>query len=99
MNNQTSKVQLYIDHAYAMAYNQLTLLFFGDHLAAKHKYKSLNGLEAVHYYLVQKHSWEPGYVRSLSLTELLFLLSEEMHGWTLPDNVIAELKKRERYER
>jgi hypothetical protein len=57
---------------------------FGDHLAKREGYKSLNGIEAVHYYLVQKYHWLPATVRSMNFEDLDFLLKEEMHGWQLP---------------
>jgi len=57
---------------------------FGDHLAKREKYKSLDGIEAVHYYLVQKYNWMPAQVRALNFEDLKFLLTEEMHNWTLP---------------
>lgn len=57
---------------------------FGDTLAERHGYKSLNGMDAIHYYLVQKHNWFPAQVRSLCTEDLRFLLEEEMAGWTVP---------------
>jgi len=58
---------------------------FGDELAKRQKYKSdLDGMEAVRYYLVQKHHWLPREVNSMSYDDLLFAMSEELAGWTLP---------------
>jgi hypothetical protein len=61
---------------------------FGDHIAKREGYKSMNGLEAVHYYLIQKHNWLPAQVRALNLEDLGFLLREEMRGWTLPPEAL-----------
>jgi hypothetical protein len=56
----------------------------GDHPAKKHKYKShLGGIEAVWYFLVQKHNWTPAVIRALNTDDLQFPLEEEMAGWTL----------------
>lgn len=58
---------------------------FGDHLAKQQSYKAgLDGLDAVRYYLMQKHHWLPREVRSMSPEDLRFALSEELAGWTLP---------------
>ena len=58
---------------------------FGDQLAKNQKYKSgLDGLEAVRYYLMQKHHWLPRDVQSLNYDDLKFAMSEELAGWTLP---------------
>ncbi len=58
---------------------------FGDTLAEKQGYKSdLHGLDAVRYYLMQKHHWLPRDVKSMSYEDLQFALSEELAGWLLP---------------
>ncbi len=57
---------------------------FGDYLAKREKYKEHEGMEAVHFYLVQKHHWLPSVVRAMSWDDLRFVLAEEMSGWTLP---------------
>jgi hypothetical protein len=49
----------------------------GDKLAKREKYEQVSGLEAVHYYLMQKHHWAPKRVRSMKLDELWFCLREE----------------------
>ena len=60
------------------------LELFGDYLATTQKYRSLSGIEAVHYYLIGKHNWLPRDVRSMSYEDLRFVLAEEMAGWTIP---------------
>ena len=57
---------------------------FGDTLAKNEGYKSLRGMEAVHYYLIRKFSWLPRDVRSMSVEDLRFVLTEDMEGWTAP---------------
>ncbi len=57
---------------------------FGDHIAKREGYKAFDGIDAVHYYLIQKYNWLPMQVRSLNFEDIKFLLEEEMHGWVLP---------------
>lgn len=64
-----------------------SLEVFGDDLAKTKKYKSgIDGLDAVRYYLMQKHNWLPRDVNSMSYEDLRFAMSEELAGWTLPKN-------------
>lgn len=57
---------------------------FGDHIATREGYKSVSGLDAVHYYLIQKHDWLVRDVKSMSMDDLRFALAEELEGWSLP---------------
>lgn len=58
---------------------------FGDQLGARQGWKNdLDGIDAVHYFLIQKHNWTPAQVRSMTHEDLRFALSEEMQGWTVP---------------
>jgi len=57
---------------------------FGDDLAKRNNYKAHTGIEAVHFYLIQKHGWLPSVVRAMTAEDMRFVLSEEMHDWTLP---------------
>lgn len=61
-----------------------TLDVFGDYIAEREGYKVHQGIEAIHFYLIQKYSWTPATVHHLSPEDIDFLLKEEMHGWTLP---------------
>ncbi len=61
---------------------------FGDHIAISEGYKSLNGIKALRYYLMQKHNWLPSTVQSLSYEDLSFALSQEQEGWTLPKEAL-----------
>jgi hypothetical protein len=47
-----------------LAYN---LDVFGDTLASREGYKSVDGLEALQYFLMQRHGWLPKDVRSMSI--------------------------------
>ena len=60
------------------------LSVFGDALAKREGYKENKGLDALRYYLMRKHDWLPRDVKAMSIDDLRFALSEEMHGWTLP---------------
>jgi len=57
---------------------------FGDHLAQREGYRSMDGMEAVHFYIVHKFNWQPAQVRAMSASDLRFVLLEEMQGWTAP---------------
>ncbi len=65
------------------------LYAFGNELAKRHGYRSVKGMDAVHYYLIQKHNWTPQQLRDMPYDDIRLALSEEMHGWTLP----KELRK------
>jgi len=66
----------------------VALEIFGDGLAKKHKWKDLDGLPAIHYYLMQKHHWTPSQLRDMSHDDLRFALHEELQGWTLPKGAL-----------
>jgi hypothetical protein len=55
---------------------------YGDAITKREGYKSLQGMEAVHYYLIHKFGWLPRDVRSMSVEDIRFVLSEEMEGWS-----------------
>lgn len=65
-----------------------SLTVFGDTLAEREGYRSVDGIDAVHLYLVRKYNWLPKDVRSMSFEDLRFVLSEEMQGWTLPPEAL-----------
>lgn len=60
------------------------LELFGDFLAKREGYKEHDGLDALFYYLIQKHHWLPSQARSLNWDDLHFLFAEEMSGWSVP---------------
>lgn len=68
----------------AEAEAKYNLIIFGDHLATREGYTQHKGIDALHFYLVEKHHWLPAQVRSLSDTDLLFLFAEEKKSWTVP---------------
>jgi hypothetical protein len=49
----------------------------GDRLAKRESYEQVSGLEAIWYYLIQKHHWTPKKVREMHLNDLHFCLKEE----------------------
>ncbi|MBU1393024.1 MAG: hypothetical protein KKH71_18495 [Gammaproteobacteria bacterium] len=57
---------------------------FGDELAEREKYKGVTGIDAVHLYICLKFCWKPSDVRAMTEQDLRFLLTQEMHNWTLP---------------
>lgn len=65
------------------------LICFGDFLAEREKYREHRGIDAVHFYLIQKYGWLPSQVRSMSDDDLNFVLLEEMQAWTLPKEAVC----------
>lgn len=63
-----------------------SLHVYGDHIAKREKYRSIDGIEAIRFFLMQRHNWLPSVVRSLSDEDLQFCLTEEMNGWVLPED-------------
>ena len=59
------------------------LELFGDYIAKREGYRQYEGVDALRFYLMQKHHWLPRDVRSLSYDDLEFALAEERHGWTI----------------
>ena len=63
---------------------------FGEELAKREGYKGLDGLEAIHFFLIRKFHWLPRDVRSMSKEDLRLVLSQETAGWTLPKEARVE---------
>jgi len=61
-----------------------SLALYGDTLAEREGYKSVNGLDAVFLYLIKTYHWTPAVVKGMNLEDVRFVLSEEMHGWVMP---------------
>ncbi len=53
-------------------------------MAKREGYQKMDGMDAIFYYLVQKHHWLPRNVRSMSIDDLCFVLGEEMANWRAP---------------
>jgi hypothetical protein len=60
------------------------LELFGNFLAEREGYKQLDGMDAIHFYLVQKFRWMPKDVRAMNYDDISLLLSQEMADWTAP---------------
>lgn len=59
---------------------------FGSDLAEREGYTDIDGIEAVHLYLIRKYGWLPRDVLTMRPSELRLALRVEMQGWTLrPD--------------
>ena len=61
---------------------------FGDHNCATRRLWGLSGMESIHFYLIYKFGWLPRDVKSMSLEDVRFVLSQEMDGWKAPEEVI-----------
>ncbi|KQP40000.1 hypothetical protein ASF44_07990 [Pseudorhodoferax sp. Leaf274] len=57
---------------------------FGFELAKRAGWQDIDGMDAVHLHLINKHHWLPRDVRSMTEDDLRLALHEEMQGWTLP---------------
>jgi len=89
MDNKQIQKELYkVRYRLRMAQGEgmYSLDCFGDYVAKREGYKTLEGIEALHYYLVQKYHWLPSQVKALNIDDLEFLFSEEKEGWTLPED-------------
>jgi hypothetical protein len=57
------------------------LIFFlhklGDSIAKKKGYKDLDGLDAIRYFLIQKHNWTPSQVKSMNYEDLQLAMSQD----------------------
>ncbi len=47
----------------------------GDHIAEREGYVGLQGMKAIHRYLIEKFRWQPEEVRKLSAEDLELLLA------------------------
>ena len=57
---------------------------FGDTLAQREGYMDIDGMQAIHLYLIHKHHWLPRDVQSMSTADLQLALHAEMQDWTVP---------------
>jgi len=48
----------------------------GNKIVAREKYPSLKGLDAVHFFLIERHHWTPAQVRRISRSDLAFCVQE-----------------------
>ncbi|MDY4296812.1 MULTISPECIES: hypothetical protein [unclassified Xanthomonas] len=66
----------------------LHLEIFGDGLAKERGWKYLLGIDAIRYYLMQKHHWTPAQLRAMSYEDLRFAMTEEIQSSTAPRDAI-----------
>ena len=64
-------------HGKLQATSTQTVYLLGDKLAQREGYSNLSGLNAVYYYLIQKHNWLPSQVKAMNIEDLSFCLEEE----------------------
>jgi hypothetical protein len=57
---------------------------FGDTVAEREGYKNLQGMEAIHFYLIHKFNWLPRDVMSMSAEHIRLVLHQEMSDWKSP---------------
>lgn len=62
---------------------------FGEQLAKRYGWRSLDGMQAIHYHLMQKHHWTPVQLREMTTDDLRLALHEELQDWTLPPEALA----------
>jgi hypothetical protein len=56
---------------------------FGDHIAKREAYRrNLDGIRAVHFYLIHKFGWLPRDVLSMSMEDVRLVLDQEMEEWS-----------------
>jgi len=65
------------------------LHLFGNDLAKREKYKDLEGVEAIHCYLIQRHHWLPSVVKSMTYDDIRLAMSVEMQDWKAPKSEIS----------
>ncbi len=63
---------------------KLNYLFcvFGDHIAEREGYKRIDGMEAIHFYLIHKFGWLPRDVKSMSLEDMKLVLGQEWEEYS-----------------
>lgn len=54
-----------------------TVYLLGDKLAKREGYNNLYGIDAVYFYLIQKHNWLPSQVKSMKIEDLSLCLEKE----------------------
>ena len=59
------------------------LELFGDELAKREKYRGIDGMEAIHLYLIRTYHWTPAYVKSMNTDDIRLVLTQEMRDFTV----------------
>lgn len=70
-----------------MSEQEARLVAYGDYLARRENYFSVNGIEAIYFYVVFNLGWSPLRARQSSMKELYVVLAEEMRFWEPPRGV------------
>lgn len=60
------------------------LELYGNDLAKQEGYREHTGLDAVRFYLMNKHGWLPRDVRTMSIEDIDFATSEMRKDWKAP---------------
>lgn len=64
-------------HGKAQSTSMEILFLKAEKIVTREKYKNLSGLDAIRYFLIQKHNWLPTQVKTMSIEDLAFCLEEE----------------------
>jgi hypothetical protein len=69
---------------------------YGDHISEREGYRGIDGMAAIHFYLIHKFGWLPRDVKSMSLEDVRFVLSQEMEESTSQSsqNVIRDAMRK-----
>lgn len=62
---------------------------FGDYLSAKNKYNNVDGIEAIHIYLIKTYRWLPRDVKAMSYDEMRLALHTELQGWQADPGAVS----------
>ena len=73
----SEKDELAEQHGKLQSITTQNIYLAGDKLAKRENYKTVYGINAVYYYLIQKHNWLPSQVKSMNIEDLSFCLEEE----------------------
>jgi len=93
-DSYSEKIRATKDLRHVEADMHVALDIFGDELAKRYKYKEHDGIDAVHFWIIERHHWMPSVVRAMNSEDLRFLLEEEMSGWTWPKEALRALDKK-----
>ena len=64
-------------HGKVQEFSMKKLFSLAGKIVKREKYKNVSGMDAIHYYLIQKHNWLPSQVKTMSAEDLALCLEEE----------------------